>query len=52
MPIGERVKRGLNLPSQEISFVKHEARFNTVKKVNNFPVPSRDVTNQALPGRE
>jgi hypothetical protein len=24
----------------------------TVKKVNNFPVPSLDVTNQTLPGRE
>jgi hypothetical protein len=24
----------------------------TVKKVNDFPVPSRDVTNQTLPGRE
>jgi hypothetical protein len=24
----------------------------TVKKVNGFPVPSRDVTNQSLPGRE
>jgi hypothetical protein len=24
----------------------------TVKKVSGFPVPSRDVTNQTLPGRE
>jgi NhaP-type Na+/H+ or K+/H+ antiporter len=24
----------------------------TVKKVNDFPVPSRDVTNQTLPGRK
>jgi hypothetical protein len=24
----------------------------TVKKVNDFPVPSRDVTNQTLSGRE
>ncbi len=24
----------------------------TVKKVNDFPVPSRDVTYQTLPGRE
>jgi hypothetical protein len=24
----------------------------TIKKVNNFPVPSRDVTNQTLPDRE
>jgi hypothetical protein len=24
----------------------------TVKKVNHFPVPSRDVTDQTLPGRE
>jgi hypothetical protein len=24
----------------------------TVKKVSDFPVPSRDVTNQTLPGRE
>ncbi len=24
----------------------------TVKKVIGFPVPSRDVTNQSLPGRE
>jgi hypothetical protein len=24
----------------------------TVKKVNVFPVPSRDVINQTLPGRE
>jgi hypothetical protein len=24
----------------------------TVEKVNDFPVPSRDVTNQALTGRE
>jgi hypothetical protein len=24
----------------------------TVKKVNDFPVPSRDVTDQTLPGRE
>ncbi len=23
-----------------------------VKKINDFPVPSRDVTNQTLPGRE
>ncbi len=26
--------------------------FYTVKKVNDFPVPSRDVYNQTLPGRE
>jgi hypothetical protein len=25
---------------------------NTVKKVSGFPVPSRDVTFQTLPGRE
>ncbi len=25
---------------------------HTVKKVENFPVPSRDVTNQTLPGRD
>jgi hypothetical protein len=25
---------------------------HTVKKVNDFPVPSRDVTNQTLPGLE
>ncbi len=25
---------------------------HTVKKVSDFPVPSRDVTNQTLPGRE
>ncbi len=24
----------------------------TVKKVSDFPVPTRDVTNQTLPGRE
>ncbi len=24
----------------------------TVKKVSNFPTPSRDLTNQTLPGRE
>jgi hypothetical protein len=24
----------------------------TVKKVSHFPVPSRDVTDQTLPGRE
>jgi hypothetical protein len=24
----------------------------TVKKVNNFPVPSRDVTDKTLPGRK
>ncbi len=24
----------------------------TVKKISRFPVPSRDVTNQTLPGRE
>ncbi len=24
----------------------------TVKKVSRFPVPSRDVTNQSVPGRE
>jgi hypothetical protein len=24
----------------------------TAKKVSDFPVPSRDVTNQTLPGRE
>jgi hypothetical protein len=29
-----------------------EKGFYTVKKVNNFPVPSRDVTYQTLPGRE
>jgi hypothetical protein len=27
----------------------HEAQPYTVKKVNYFPVPSRDVTNQTLP---
>jgi hypothetical protein len=25
---------------------------NTVKKVSDFPVPSRNATNQTLPGRE
>jgi hypothetical protein len=24
----------------------------TVKKINDFPVPSRDVTDQTIPGRE
>jgi hypothetical protein len=24
----------------------------TIKKVDNFPIPSRDVANQTLPGRE
>ncbi len=24
----------------------------TVKKVSNFPVPNRDITNQTFPGRE
>jgi hypothetical protein len=37
-------------------FVGHEnpvpVLFYTVKKVNDFPVPSRDVTYQTLPGRE
>ncbi len=28
------------------------ARQYTVKKVSHFPVPSRDVTDQTLPGRE
>jgi hypothetical protein len=31
---------------------KHDNLFYTVKKVNDFPVPSRDVTNKALLGRE
>ncbi len=31
---------------------KTQVRTYTVKKVNDFPVPSRDVTNQTLPGRE
>jgi hypothetical protein len=29
-----------------------DLRTYTVKKVSDFPVPSRDVTNQTLPGRE
>jgi hypothetical protein len=34
------------------SFVVQKEQDNTVKKVNDFPVPSRDVTNQPLSGRE
>ncbi len=34
-----------------ISFGTYKVHY-TVKKVNGFPVPSRDVTNQTLSGRE
>jgi hypothetical protein len=37
---------------QEENAAKHENSRYTVQKVNDFPVPSRDVTNQTLPGRE
>jgi hypothetical protein len=53
MPIGERVKRGLNLPSQEISFVKHEARFYTVKRLTIFPSPAgMSLTKLSLAGND
>jgi hypothetical protein len=32
--------------------LKEETSGYTVKNVNDFPVPSRDVTNKTLPGRE
>jgi hypothetical protein len=31
---------------------EHKKAYYTVKKVCDFPVPSRGVTNQTLPGRE
>jgi hypothetical protein len=36
----------------EVVFAFCTAHFYTVKKVSDFPVPSRDVTKQNLPGRE
>jgi hypothetical protein len=36
---------------QNLSYTKETIEY-TVKKVNDFPVPSRDVTNQTLSGRE
>ncbi len=43
----------LGIVSQTLTRLNLTRRYEyTVKKVNDFPVPSRDVTNQTLPGRE
>jgi hypothetical protein len=37
---------------REIDYHLPLGKMNTVKKVIDFPVPSRDLTYQTLPGRE
>ncbi len=42
-----------NLVNPQVqSYLYDPLRDHTVKKVSGFPVPSRDVTDQILPGRE
>ncbi len=60
--LDSRISRDSTLRSQMLgekqvfhrlsSVKKHNLYGCTVKKINYFPVPSRDVTDQTLPGRE
>jgi hypothetical protein len=47
-----RVKPARSMWEQELTSPHPLPCFYTVKKVSDFPIPSRDVTNQTLPGRE
>jgi hypothetical protein len=49
--VSRRQKKLIN-ERGEMVINRGEKGFYTVKKVNNFPVPSRDLTYQTLPDRE
>jgi hypothetical protein len=46
------VRKFANKHNSHILPFREVAPFTMKKKVSDFPVPSRDVTDQTLPGRE